>query len=80
MAIHALNTHSETTTTTTNMEDVEVVQLVPTAREQIVVSLCHRSCWYVEVASVRRASTGAAPGQFADLPVASMTGAWGRQC
>ena len=35
------------------MEDVEVVQLVPTAGEQIVVCQCHRSC----------ASTGAVPGQ-----------------
>ena len=35
------------------VEDVEVVQLVPTAGEQIVVCQCHRSC----------ASTGAAPGQ-----------------
>ena len=45
------------------MEDVVVVQLVPTAGEQIVVCQCHRSCWYVEVASVWRASTGAVPGQ-----------------
>ena len=34
------------------MEDVEVVQLVPTAGEQIVVCQCHRSCRYVEVASL----------------------------
>ena len=47
------------------MEDVEVVQLVPTAGEQIVVCQCHRSC----------ASTGAVPGQGCCLPVASMTGA-----
>ena len=45
------------------MEDVEVVQLVPAAGEQIVVFQCHRSCWNVEVASVRRAFTGTVPGQ-----------------
>ena len=28
----------------------------------------------------RRASTGAVLDKAADLPVASMTGAWGRQC
>ena len=52
------------------MEDVEVVQLVPTAGEQIVVCQCHRSC----------ASTGAVPGHGCCLPVASMTGAGGCQC
>ena len=42
-----------------------MVQLVPTAGEQIVVCQCHRSC----------ASTGAVPGQGCCLPVVSMTGA-----
>ena len=58
------------------MEDVEVVQLVPTAGEQIVVCQCHRSCRYVEAASLY----GVLPqAQFldkvVDMPVASMTGA-----
>ena len=34
------------------MEEVEVIQHVPTAEEQIVVCQCHRSCRYVEVASL----------------------------
>ena len=34
------------------MEEVEVMQHVPTAGEQIVVCQCHRSCRYVEVASL----------------------------
>ena len=60
---------------------VEEVQHVPTAGELIVVCQCHRSCRYVEVASLY----GVLPqAQFldkvADMPVASMTGAWGRQC
>ena len=62
------------------MEDVEVVQLVPTAGEQIVVCQCHRSCcmW-------RWPAFGVLPlvqllDKVADMPVASMTGAWGRQC
>ena len=63
------------------MEAVEVVQHVPTAGELIVVCQCHRSCRYVEVASLY----GVLPqAQFldkvVDMPVASMTGAWGRQC
>ena len=63
------------------MEDVEVVQHVPTAGELIVVCQCHRSCRYVEAASLY----GVLPqAQFldkvVDMPVASMTGAWGRQC
>ena len=64
------------------MEDVEVVQHVPTAGEQIEVCQCHRSsCRYVEVASLY----GVLPqAQFldkvVDMPVASMTGALGRQC
>ena len=46
------------------MEDVEVVQLVPTAGELIVVCPCHRSCRYVVVELlVRRTSTGAVLGQ-----------------
>ena len=36
------------------MEDVEVIQHVPTALEQIVVCQCHRSCWYVEVEQLVR--------------------------
>ena len=47
------------------MENVEVVQLVPTAGEQIVVCQCHISC----------VSFGAVPGQGCCLPDASMTGA-----
>ena len=48
---------------------------------KIVVCQCHRSCRYVEVASL----CGVLPqvqllDEVADLPVASMTGAWGRQC
>ena len=63
------------------MEVVEVVLLVPTAGEQIVVCQCHRSCRYVEVASL----CGVLPqvqflDKVGDMPVASMTGAWGRQC
>ena len=63
------------------MEDVEVVQHVPTAMELIVVCQCHRSCRYVEVASLY----GVLPqvqflDKVVDMPVASMTGAWGRQC
>ena len=63
------------------MEVVEVVQHVPSAGELIVVCQCHRSCRYVEVASLY----GVLPqvqllDKVADLPVASMTGAWGRQC
>ena len=63
------------------MEVVEVVQHVPSAGELIVVCQCHRSCRYVEVASLY----GVLPqAQFLDkvvvMPVASMTGAWGRQC
>ena len=54
-------------------------QLVPTAGGQIVVCQCHRSCWTWRWPS-RRASTGAVPVKVADLPVASMTGAWGCQC
>ena len=46
------------------MEDVEVVQHVPTAGELIVVCQCHRSCRYVEVEQLmRRASTDAVLGQ-----------------
>ena len=54
------------------MEAVEVFQLVPIAGEQIVVCQCHRSCQYVEVASL----CGVLPQvQFldkaVDMPVAS---------
>ena len=54
-----------------------MVQLVPTAGEQIVVCQCHRSCRYVEFASL----FGVLPqvqflDKVVDLPVASMTGAW----
>ena len=60
---------------------LEVVQHVPTAGELIVVCQCHRSCRYVEVASLY----GVLPqaqllDKVVDMPVASMTGAWGRQC
>ena len=42
------------------MEEVEVIQHVPTAVEQIVVCQCHRSCRYVVVELlVRCTSTGA---------------------
>ena len=63
------------------MEVVEVVLLVPTAGEEIVVCQCHRSCRYVEVTSL----CGVLPqvqflDKVGDMPVASMTGAWGRQC
>ena len=49
--------------------------------EQNVVCQCHRSCRYVEVASL----CGVLPlvqllDEVVDMPVASMTGAWGRQC
>ena len=54
------------------MEVVEVFQHVPSAGEQIVVCQCHRSCRYVEVASL----CGVLPQvQFldkaVDMPVAS---------
>ena len=54
------------------MEEVEVIQHVPTAGEQIVVCLCHRSCRYVEVASL----CGVLPqvqflDKVVDMPVAS---------
>ena len=62
------------------MEVVEVVQHVPTAGVLIVVRQCHRSCQYVEVASLYGVLLQV---QFldkaVDMPVASMTGAWGRQ-
>ena len=46
------------------MEDVEVIQHVPTAVEQIVESQCHRSCRLVVVKLlVRCTSTGAVLGQ-----------------
>ena len=63
------------------MEVVEVVQHVPTAGVLIVVCQCHRSYRYVEVASFHCVLPQV---QFldkvVDMPVASMTGAWGRQC
>ena len=59
----------------TDHEAVEVVQHLP-GGELIVVCQCHRSCRYVEVASL----FGVLPqAQFldkvVDMPVASMTGA-----
>ena len=63
------------------MEAVEVVQHVPTAGVQIVVCQCHRSCWYVEVASFHCVLPQVQfLAKVVDIPVASMTGAWGRQC
>ena len=63
------------------MEVVKVVQHVPTAGVLIVVCQCHRSCRYVEVASFHGVLLQV---QFldkvVDMLVASMTGAWGRQC
>ena len=58
------------------METVEVVQHVP-GGELIVVCQCHRSCRYVEVASL----FGVLPqvqffDKVVDMPVASLTGAW----
>ena len=51
---------------------------MPTAGVLIVVCQCHRSCRYVEVASFH----GVLPqvqflDKVVDMPVASMTGAWG---
>ena len=62
------------------VEDVEVIQHVRTAVEQIVVCQCHRSCrtlWW-------NCLSGVLPqvqflDKVVDMPVASMTGAWG-QC
>ena len=39
------------------MEDVEVIQHVPFAVEQIVVCHCHRSCRYVEVEQLVRCTS-----------------------
>ena len=55
-----------------------MVQLVPTAGEQIVVCQCHRSCGYVEMSGLLPLVQLLA--KVADVPVASLTGAWGRQC
>ena len=39
------------------MEDVDVIQHVPFAVEQIVVCQCHRSCRYVEVEQLVRCTS-----------------------
>ena len=62
------------------MEVVEVVLLVPTAGEQIVVCQCHRSCRYVEASLCGVLPQVQFLDKVGDMPVASMIGAWGRQC